>query len=272
MKKFNNTFIIGDIHGGFKALLQVLEKSGFDYENDRLISLGDLADGWSETHLVIEELMKMKNLILLRGNHDEWALQALSTAFLEDIQMEDREAFKIAEKYYTASFFSMSGMGRAWYVHGGKGTEASYKARPDLICSHIKFLDAAHIYYIDVENRFFSHAGPSPHCGLAETPDAEFYWNRDFWQQTYSGQNPGREWEEVYIGHSPTLNHPSNKEDCTKPINRYNVWNMDTGACFHGKLSMMNIYTKELFQSDPVRELYPDEYGRSSRTFNQLNP
>jgi serine/threonine protein phosphatase 1 len=31
---------------------------------------------------------------------------------------------------------------------------------------------------------------------------------------------------------------------------------MDTGAGWEGKLSLMNITTKEVFQSDPVCELY----------------
>ena len=29
------TFVIGDIHGGYKALVQCLERSKFDYENKR---------------------------------------------------------------------------------------------------------------------------------------------------------------------------------------------------------------------------------------------
>jgi serine/threonine protein phosphatase 1 len=41
------TFVIGDIHGGYRALIQVLDRAGFDYDNDTLISLGDVADWWS---------------------------------------------------------------------------------------------------------------------------------------------------------------------------------------------------------------------------------
>ena len=40
------TFVMGDSHGAYKAFLQVMERSGFDYENDRLICLGDVSDGW----------------------------------------------------------------------------------------------------------------------------------------------------------------------------------------------------------------------------------
>lgn len=52
------TFIIGDIHGGNKALEQVLERSGFNREKDTLISLGDIADGWSETSECVEKTIK----------------------------------------------------------------------------------------------------------------------------------------------------------------------------------------------------------------------
>jgi serine/threonine protein phosphatase 1 len=38
---------------------------------------------------------------------------------------------------------------------------------------------------------------------------------------------------------------------------------MDTGAGWQGKLSMMNIDTKEIFQSDPVPDLYPKYRGRA---------
>lgn len=262
-------FIIGDIHGGFRALKQLLTKANFDYDNNRLISLGDLADGWSETHLVIEELKKIKNLILVRGNHDEWALKALATKYYDELLLiGDPEINDILERWYTPSFYKMTGLGQSWYSHGGEGTEYSYSNNKHLIADHLKFLNKALIYHIDEENRLFSHAGPNPYMIFEKTPEEEFYWNREFWYLAWSGKNPGKNWTEVYLGHTPTLNFPSNKEDCTRPMKRMNVWNMDNGACFNGKLSMMDINTKELFQSDVVRELYPDEKGRMRQSFN----
>lgn len=41
-------FVVGDIHGGYKALAQCLKRSEFDPEKDFLISLGDICDGWPE--------------------------------------------------------------------------------------------------------------------------------------------------------------------------------------------------------------------------------
>ena len=45
MQKSSRTLVIGDVHGNHRGLLQCLERSGFDKENDTLISLGDVADG-----------------------------------------------------------------------------------------------------------------------------------------------------------------------------------------------------------------------------------
>jgi len=47
------------------------------------------------------------------------------------------------------------------------------------------------------------------------------------------------------------------------PVHSCEVWLMDTGAGWYGKLSMMNIDTKKIFQSDPVPDLYPKYTGRS---------
>ena len=47
------------------------------------------------------------------------------------------------------------------------------------------------------------------------------------------------------------------------PINAMNVWNVDTGAAFKGKITGMNIDTKAFFQSDVLPSLYPKEKGRN---------
>ncbi|MBE14917.1 MAG: serine/threonine protein phosphatase, partial [Cytophagaceae bacterium] len=41
------------------------------------------------------------------------------------------------------------------------------------------------------------------------------------------------------------------------------VWNIDTGAAFKGTISAMDVDSKEVWQSDPVWQLYPEEAGRN---------
>lgn len=245
------TFVCGDIHGGAKALIQVLEQANFDKNVDKLIALGDVCDGWSETPEAIEELMSIKNLIYIKGNHDQWAYRGLT---------KDRE------------FLSFHGDGSAWRHHGGKATEDAYERRPELIEKHIEFLKNANLYHLDEQNRLFVHAGINHILPIDKNDEDTLIWDRNFWYGVHAGRNHGKAYKEVYIGHTPTLNFPDNKGSQYKPINRHNVWNMDTGAAFTGKLSMMDIDTKELYQSELVRSLYPNEFGRNRATWFSENP
>ena len=68
------TFIVGDIHGAYKALLQCFDRSGFDRETDRLIVIGDVCNGYPEVQQCIDELLKVKHCDFVIGNHDMWAL------------------------------------------------------------------------------------------------------------------------------------------------------------------------------------------------------
>ena len=56
------TFAIGDIHGGLKALIQLLNKLEIKQE-DKLIFLGDYVDGWSESAQVIQFLIELSEKI-----------------------------------------------------------------------------------------------------------------------------------------------------------------------------------------------------------------
>ena len=66
------TLVIGDIHGGLKAVHQVFEKANVTHA-DKLICLGDYVDGWSESAQTIDHvigLSKQQSCIFIKGNHD----------------------------------------------------------------------------------------------------------------------------------------------------------------------------------------------------------
>lgn len=44
-----------------------------------------------------------------------------------------------------------------------------------------------------------------------------------------------------------------------------NVWNIDTGAAFTGKPTVMDVETKQFWQSDRIKSLYPGEMGISEQ-------
>lgn len=240
------TLVFGDIHGGLRALQQVYERAQIT-EKDTLIFLGDYVDGWSESAEVIDYLMKLRkvhsNLVLIRGNHDDLVQQWL-------------EGKSLSAK---------------WLKHGGQTTIDCYKNRtPEQIAEHIAFYKTFEDYYIDTKNRMFCHAGFQNING----PDYEwhntaFFWDRTLWEMVCAMREDLAEddilypkrlklFNEIYIGHTPTT-----RIDSLLPVNKANVWNLDTGAAFKGSLTAMDVDTKEFWQSDPLPALYPDEKGRN---------
>lgn len=75
------TFVIGDIHGANKALVQCLERSNFNNEEDTLIQLGDICDGWNEVYECVETLLGINKLIAIRGNHDDLFKEFINTNY-----------------------------------------------------------------------------------------------------------------------------------------------------------------------------------------------
>lgn len=250
----SKTYVMGDIHGAHKALIQCLERSNFNYEQDTLIQLGDVVDGWSEVYECVEELLKIKNLISIKGNHDEW--------------------FDTWIKF---------GQHPTNWLQGGEGTLKSYcdnldkqfvaidkgymtdMIMEDLPISHIEFFRKQNRYYKDNNDNLFVHGGFNRHFLLKEQQvDHIFWWDRDLWMQALSTKNTDFKLKikepvnEIFIGHTATISWKTNQ-----PMNSSNIWNLDTGAGFKGKLTIMNIDTKEYFQSDEVSELYINEKGRN---------
>ena len=78
-------FVIGDIHGAYRALIQCMERARFDRDTDSLICLGDVCDGWPETRRCVDELLTIPNLVYVLGNHDTWLLKWMKTGDVENI-------------------------------------------------------------------------------------------------------------------------------------------------------------------------------------------
>lgn len=239
------TLVIGDIHGGLRALTQLLERAEVT-PNNQLIFLGDYVDGWSQSAQVIEcliELSKKNQCVFIKGNHDVWCEQWLAEGSVNDV----------------------------WYIHGGKETIESYKGYSKTQKhAHLNFFESMPLFHLDDKNRLFIHAGfTSMHGVKKEIQKEVFYYDRTLWEMALTLDkrikqdselfpNRLKHYDEIYIGHTPTIRYHKHK-----PMNAANVWNVDTGAAFTGKLSAIDIDTKEVFQSDSLMHLYPNEMGRN---------
>ena len=241
----SRTLVIGDIHGGYKALEQVLKRAEVN-KKDKLIFLGDYVDGWSGTPELLSYLIKLKeeqNCIFIRGNHDDLVL----------------------------NWFRTAESNPKWLQHGGDSTKKAYQnVGSTLKDLHRLFLENLADYYIDEKNRLFLHAGfANMHGPSSEFYSNTVYWDRTLWEMVLAMDKrlspeddsyPARLklFNEIYIGHTPTT-----RIGKTEPVNLANVWNIDTGAAFKGPVSLLDIDTKEFWQSDPVHDLYPEEKGRN---------
>lgn len=237
------TLVVGDIHGAYKALVQVIQRVKIR-KNDFFIFLGDYSDGWSQTPEVLDFLLQFRkhySCLFIRGNHD-----ALCLEFLQGASMD-----------------------KMWYYHGGDATEKAYQnASEEVKQRHIKFLSELENYYLDSNNRLFVHAGFTNLRGVDfEYFPEMFYWDRTLWELAISVEmspeqirypNRLKLYSEIFIGHTPTV-----RFETDKPMSANNVWNIDTGAAFKGRITVMDINTKEFWQSNPVFELYPEEMGRN---------
>jgi serine/threonine protein phosphatase 1 len=68
--KKGNDYVVGDIHGMFKHLYEILLSIGFDFENDRLFSVGDLCDRGPNSPDVIHWL-NYPWFFPIMGNHEQ---------------------------------------------------------------------------------------------------------------------------------------------------------------------------------------------------------
>lgn len=236
------TFVMGDIHGSYKALVQCLEKVRFDFKGDQLIQLGDVTDGYSEVYECVELLMKIDNLVAIRGNHDEWFNEYIQTGVHPDN-----------------------------WEQGGAGTAKSYLKKvsqeyiipPHIPESHQRFFKYQRMFYIDDDNNCFVHAGFDRHLPFIGQLPETYYWDRELWRSALSFEAFRRgkwvsgkfkmvtKFNEIFIGHTPTTNWQTDK-----PMKAANINNLDTGAGHGSRLTIMDVKTKEYWQSDLTGELY----------------
>jgi serine/threonine protein phosphatase 1 len=239
------TLVIGDIHGGLRALHQIMERAKVT-KNDTLIFLGDYVDGWSQSPQVIDYLIHLKtkqNCIFIRGNHDELLLE----------------------------WFNKTKDNPLWFKHGGESTVLAYdNVSAETIKIHIEFLESLENYYHDEQNRLFVHAGFTNINGVDyEYLPRLFYWDRTLWETALALDKTMKTddlfypkrftlYNEIYIGHTPV-----SRIGKSIPVQMANVWNIDTSAAFNGPLTIIDVDTKEFWQSEPLPNLYPNEKGRN---------
>jgi serine/threonine protein phosphatase 1 len=88
------------------------------------------------------------------------------------------------------------------------------------------------------------------------------HWNRELWSaalsyNAFESHLPGKSkfrtvtrFNEIFIGHTSTVNWKTDQ-----PMKAANIYNLDTGAGYSGRLTIMDVESKQFWQSDPVGQL-----------------
>lgn len=219
------TFVVGDIHGRARALEEVFLNSGFDKTTDTLIVLGDIVDGGLETARVFDILETVEKRIIITGNHDEWALDWMRIGLELPV----------------------------WVHQGGYATMRSYDFKwMNVPKSHRVMIEKSKYYYIDNENRIYVHGGFNPIIPIYRNKTDFLTWDRTLID--YAKEHIIAQFSEVFIGHTTTQLFKTDK-----PVHLHNLWMLDTGAGWNGKLTIMDVDTKEYWQS---KTQYPGHIDR----------
>lgn len=236
----SNTYAIGDVHSNALGLSQVLERSPIK-EGDTLVFTGDLFDGFDFLATVdllfsCQEKYKCK---FICGNHDLWLIDYMKTHKPNP----------------------------DWLTYGGQRT---YDGITELLnddsnayerLEHLLF--TMPFYYL-IGNKAFVHGGYTKEELGQEWREDIYCWDRSLWKKALHYEAVGKRegwplpkilqaYDEIFIGHCSLLSIGENK-----PKQAGNVWNLDTGAGHSGYLSIMDVNSKEYWQSDSAAVLYPN--------------
>ena len=224
------TYVLGDLHGGFLPLEDIIKRTNFNFKEDKLIFIGDLADGLPDFDLCLELLLSIENFVPIIGNHDLFLMEFL--------------------KYGTIN--------KEWESQGGKVTIEKLTSNEALISLLRQYFSKADYFYT-YKDKIFLHGGFNPKRAIDSQRKRKFSMNRTLYSSAKNYEKHKKkipvefhkdplEIKEIFIGHSTTKNF--------KPDFVSNLINVDTGIKCGGRLTLMDVDTKQYIQSNQTGFYY----------------
>lgn len=199
-------FVIGDIHGNYKELKELLNKLNPDLNHDKLIFLGDYIDRGPNSYNVIQFLIELQKnhgedkVILLKGNHEQMAIENIETDYID-------------------------------YNNGYDKTYKDFIKNKDNIESYYEFFKSLPIYHED-DFYIYVHGGIRPGITMEKQDESDLLWIRDeFYESSITFLKP------IIFGHTPTF-HINGKYTPFVGKDRIGI---DTGIAYGGKLTALEI-------------------------------
>ena len=216
----SNTYVIGDIHGQYDQLIDLVEKMNVKDE-DTLIIMGDVVDRGPDSVKALQYLMMMPNARFLIGNHEVMALKCLYLLTKE-----------VTEEFISSLDENNMLMLIEWFQNGGQSTMEQFSKLPaedkkDII----EFLEEFEPYIeleVNGQEYVLVHAGlGNDFCCLTpldEYPLDDLIWCRPDYEIPYYEDRI------VVTGHTPTQSIADNP----RPgfiYRKHNHIALDCGAC-----------------------------------------
>lgn len=196
-------FAIGDIHGCFDSLKELVENKIQLQKRDKLILLGDYIDRGDKGKEVVDYIIELQkkgfDIIPLMGNHETLLLDAFEN-----------------EKNISK-----------WIQNGGNETLKSFEITSikDINPKYLKFFMELKYYYA-LNDFLFVHAGFNDN---AVNPFTDFY--SMLWKCKESYKNPLLTSKTIIHGHNPVSISKCNDRIQSK----LSVINIDTGCVYNDK-------------------------------------
>jgi serine/threonine protein phosphatase 1 len=227
-------FAIGDIHGCYFTLRQLVEEKIKPSRDDEIYFLGDYIDRGPGSRLVIDYLIHLKregyNIYPLMGNHEDMLLKSFSD-----------------ERYL-----------QVWFNNGAEETLKSFEVPEQVLFDYeaLTFIPERYIhfisglaYFFELDNFILVHAGLNFRNGMVFSDHESMLWSRDM---QYVGSKIGD--KTVIHGHTPM---PLVSISNTVRKTQEKLINLDAGCVYkdlpgYGNLVGMDIDSRELFVQENV--------------------
>ncbi len=229
-------YAMSDLHGCYDKFIGMLDKIHFS-EKDTLYILGDVVDRGEDGIKLLLDLAKRKNVICLRGNHDNTALRILN--YLKtpaDSPLADKliEIFKL------------------WLSDGGYPTYKAFSALDEpgrqTVLSYLNSLPIFDEITVADRSFFLSHTGPQNEkmqnfdsCQMNDFLIGEIEYEKVYFKDKF-----------FVSGHTPTeLIDKSYKGRIYQKNNHIAI---DCGAVFGNPLGCICLNTLEKFYFDDMEK------------------
>ena len=254
---WNRIIAIGDIHGCYDKLINLLDKVK-PTNKDLLIFLGDYTDRGNNNIDCMQFVMQMinyKNVIFLLGNHELLLLEHIiyNMEYIQKITLKDIHKMSVDE--FSVLFHKMNSSYdnfKDYLPNGGNVTLNEVKSDLALFKDYLWTIANLYIMFemnINNQHTIFVHAGLNPLRDLDQQILEDLVWIRWEFFNNYQGK------DKIVIGHTPTQNINGNNKPIMLPNN---IMMCDTGS-WRSCISAVNIKNNHYWQDDilvKAKELY----------------